>query len=429
MKILILGGNGFIGSEIARIAHLEGHDVSCVGRNIKAAKSRLPGINWIQQDIVKLSDKSHWDSLIKGQEAIINCAGSLQQSPQDDVVGIQQKSMLALYEATITYPKMHIVQISTNTMEGTSAGETDFLKTKLSADLALVKSGISHTILRPALVIGRNAYGGTALLRAMAAVPFVIPLSYSNSICQITNLDELAQIALNAAKGEYGHSGDYSVSASEKTTLKDLTLKLRNWLGFSRVPIIDVPKPIATITSKLADITGILGWRSPMRTTAMKVLKDGIITDPSKPLIETANLDKTVIQYTASVQDKWFARLYLLKPVFILILSLFWLASGLIALFNIEAAQSYLKPVNFDDSTSRFMIVITAIADCILGLTVLFRKYAKLALLGMCLLSLGYLAGATLFIPVLWLDPIGPLVKVIPSIFLALACLVLLDER
>jgi nucleoside-diphosphate-sugar epimerase len=429
MKILILGGNGFIGSEIARVACLDGHHVSCMGRNIKAAKSRLPAVNWISQDIAKLDDKTDWNKFIESYDAIINCAGALQQSLQDNVAGTQEKSMLALYKASISNPKIQIVQISTNTMVGTTAGETDFLKTKMTADIALTSSDIKHTILRPALVIGRNAYGGTAFLKAVSAFPIFVPLSFPNSICQITNLDELAQIALNAAKGEYGSAGDYSVSASEKVSLKELTLKLRTWLGFSYAPLVEVARPIAIITSKLADIAGLLGWRSPIRSTAMKVLENDIITDTSKPLLETASLDKTLLQYNASVQDKWFARFYLLKPFFILVLSIFWLASGLIALSNIESAQSYLTPIGFEDNTTRFLIIITAIADCILGLTVLFRKYAQLALLGMCLLSLGYLTGATLFIPQLWLDPIGPLVKVIPSIFLGLACLVLLDER
>ncbi len=47
----------------------------------------------------------------------------------------------------------------------------------------------------------------------------------------------------------------------------------------------------------------------------------------------------------------------------------------------------------------------------------------------MIAVSLAYLAGGTLIEPTLWLDPLGPLVKVLPSILLTLATLAVLEER
>ena len=47
----------------------------------------------------------------------------------------------------------------------------------------------------------------------------------------------------------------------------------------------------------------------------------------------------------------------------------------------------------------------------------------------MVLLSPAYLVAATALTPTLWLDPLGPLVKVVPSIVLALVALAILDER
>jgi hypothetical protein len=47
----------------------------------------------------------------------------------------------------------------------------------------------------------------------------------------------------------------------------------------------------------------------------------------------------------------------------------------------------------------------------------------------MIALSLAYLANATLLQPGLWLEPLGPLVKVFPSIVLALVALAILEER
>ena len=40
-----------------------------------------------------------------------------------------------------------------------------------------------------------------------------------------------------------------------------------------------------------------------------------------------------------------------------------------------------------------------------------------------------YLLGATLWRPDLWIDPLGPLIKVVPAMMLALVMLAIIDER
>jgi hypothetical protein len=73
--------------------------------------------------------------------------------------------------------------------------------------------------------------------------------------------------------------------------------------------------------------------------------------------------------------------------------------------------------------------LITSFADLALGMAVLLRSHARSALTGMLALSAAYLAGGTLIEPELWLDPLGPLVKVLPSILLTLTGLAILEER
>ncbi len=75
------------------------------------------------------------------------------------------------------------------------------------------------------------------------------------------------------------------------------------------------------------------------------------------------------------------------------------------------------------------LTLITCLADVALGLSVLVRPFARKALIGMLLVSAAYLGGATLLEPHLWLDPLGPLVKVLPSLALTLVALAILEER
>jgi hypothetical protein len=75
------------------------------------------------------------------------------------------------------------------------------------------------------------------------------------------------------------------------------------------------------------------------------------------------------------------------------------------------------------------LTLATCLIDIALGVTVLIRPLARKALVAMLLVTAAYLTGGSLLEPGLWLDPLGPLVKVLPSIALTLVTLATLDER
>ena len=70
-----------------------------------------------------------------------------------------------------------------------------------------------------------------------------------------------------------------------------------------------------------------------------------------------------------------------------------------------------------------------AVADIALGLAILCKPWTRTAALGMAALSVLYLAGGLVFAPDLWADPLGPMVKVLPGIMLALLVWLTTDER
>jgi hypothetical protein len=139
-------------------------------------------------------------------------------------------------------------------------------------------------------------------------------------------------------------------------------------------------------------------------------------------------LRDTLAAHPSGVQDLWFARSYLLKPVLILCLSLFWLLSGLVPLLDIDSSAAHFLPF-MPQVPAVALTLATCLIDIALGVTVLIRPLARKALIAMLLITAAYLTGGSLLEPGLWLDPLGPLVKVLPSIALTLVTLATLDER
>jgi uncharacterized protein YbjT (DUF2867 family) len=427
MNILILGATGFIGSTIA--AHLagEGHVVTGLGRNPGRARLKQPGINWIRADLSDMGTAIDWTKPLAGQQVVVNCAGALQDGLADDIAATQAGAMLALYQAAKNTSPL-IVQISARTSGG--AASRPFLATKRRADEALAASGLPHVILRPALVLGRNAHGGSALLRALAALPFCLPLIHADSPAETVSLDDIARAVSDAITGHTASGTDIHLSTGETLTLADLVLLHRQWLGLPPAPIVRLPAYAARPVTALADLAGHFGWRSPLRSTAIEVMSAGVSTsDLTADTRQTSQSVSAMLSANPSgTQDLWFARLYLLKPVMIAGLSLFWLLSGLIPLFSLERASAHFLPF-LSPASAMALTLLTCLFDILLGTSVLVRPFARNALIGMLAVSLAYIAGACILEPSLWLDPLGPMVKVLPSLVLTLATLAILDER
>jgi uncharacterized protein YbjT (DUF2867 family) len=429
MRVLILGGNGFIGSAAVAKLLACGHEVTALARDPSAASRRMPAASWIKADLAQIVNAEAWTPLISnGIEAVVNCAGVLQDGGGDDVEAVQENAMKALYLAASAHRLRLIVQISAS-VRGIAAAQSPFLSTKRAADAALKASGIPYVILRPAMVIGRNAYGGSALLRGLAAFPWVTPLVHAETPVQFAALEDVVDAIAEAIDGAIPAGSDLPIAARQSIPLAEAIAKHRAWLGLAPARTLVVPAPIAGLVSRAADALGHLGWRSPLRSTAMIVAGGGVVLPaqiaqayPSKPL------DEILAAMPAGVQDLWFARLYILKPVVIGVLSLFWITSGLVALARVETASGILAG-SLPPSTAALLTVATSLLDIALGAGVLLRRWSHISLFGMIVVSLGYLAGSVVLTPELWIDPLGPLIKVLPSTFLALTALAVLEER
>lgn len=425
MNILILGATGFIGSAVAQKLLADGHIVTGIGRNPDAARRREPRVRWIDADLRKFKTASDWLPLLTGIKAIVNCAGVLQDSSRDDVAAVQEHAMLALYAAARQIPGLRFVQVSA--ARSLASSGTAFMTTKMSADAALAASGLTHFILRPSLVLGRNAHGGSALLRALAAFPMVTPLAYPDSLVQTVSLRRVAGEVAKAVNGDTPPASDLDL-IDHTATLRSLVSAHRTWLGFHAVPTVPVPAWLISVASSFADLAGRFGWRSPMRSTAMAITQGGIVSNQAIAETSGSPLPLDMLDHPAGAQDVWFARLYLAKPLLILTLSLFWIVSGIVPLLDpLDVSQKFASILNGHFAMG--VTVATSLADIALGVAVLFRAHARMAMLGMIGLSFAYLAGGTIIEPSLWLDPLGPLVKVFPSLALTMCTLAILEER
>ena len=131
----------------------------------------------------------------------------------------------------------------------------------------------------------------------------------------------------------------------------------------------------------------------------------------------------------ATVQERWFARLFLIKPLILATLSAFWIVTGIITLANPADAKQVLTSAGAGGAIASSVVYGGALVDIALGAAILIRRWTSAAALGMIAVTCAYLAGGTILAPHLWLDPLGPLVKAIPAMMLALTALAVTQDR
>ena len=188
MRVLVTGAYGLIGSAVLARLHRDGHELIAAGRSIEDAARRAPFARWIEADFNKLTQASGWTPLLNGVDAVVNCVGVLEQGGRDDIRRTHVEGTVALFDACAKAGVRRVVHISA--IGASAEGRTDFARTKAQADAHLATLDLDWIVLRPALVLAPMAYGGTAMLRALAAFPLFVPGIAGADRIQVVDIDD-----------------------------------------------------------------------------------------------------------------------------------------------------------------------------------------------------------------------------------------------
>ncbi|MFA3918613.1 SDR family oxidoreductase [Ruegeria hyattellae] len=427
--VLVLGAYGFIGSAVVRALKQKGFRVTGLVRNPRVAARVLPGIPVRVAELRALTDAGLWSDLLSDVDVVVNCAGALQDGGGDDLETVHHLAIAALGFACAA---RNIAVIQVSAVGADKDASTVFMQSKARGDAALRRSGVSLHLLRPGLVIGQSAFGGTALLRMLAAVPILQPLALGRAPIQCVGLPDLCRVIGEATDGRL-RPGCYDLVEEAPRDLAEVVALTREWLGFGGARyVIESPGWLTNGLSRGADLLGHLGWRSPLRGTALAVLSDGVTGDPG-PYAATGgrirSLPKVYASQDCTRAERQAARLSLLMPLILTVLCVFWCLSGLIGLLHADAAADVLRQAGWGSSLAVASVLLWSFIDLALGAGLLLRRWAARTCLGQVLVSGAYLLVATFVVPELWADPLGPLIKILPAAMLSVVLYVLLEDR
>ncbi|MCB1476717.1 MAG: SDR family oxidoreductase [Rhodobiaceae bacterium] len=426
MNILLLGAGGFIGRHVLAELLSHGHRVDAIVRRDDGLGSAFPQARIHELDLIGMTSEVDWHPRLAGIDVVVNAAGML-RGPAMHAIHVAMPE--ALYAACGRTGVKRVVLLSA--ISARPDVETDYARTKLQGEAALRAADVQWTILRPSLVYGDGSYGGTSLLRGMAALPWRVPVpGAGDQLFSPVHVDDLARAIRIACEDDALAAAELEPVGPRTLTLAALLDKYRRWLGFGHARFVSVPMLVMNLVARLGDVFG----NGPVSTNSLKQLVAGNAGDGQS--FATAigfsprSLDDALHARPASVQDRWHARLFFLPALLTAVLALTWIASALLGLFfgaaytrelasALSLPESWILPLQIAGSAIDFVVAALMVFD---------RKGRWSTPLQLAVVS-AYTALIGIALPHLWLDPLGSLLKNFAFMALVLVHGAIADRR
>jgi uncharacterized protein YbjT (DUF2867 family) len=427
MRLLITGATGFIGRHLCAALLTAGHQIVAAVRDPASAQRRFPGIEAVRIDMMAMTAPHHWQELLRGIDAVINCAGILQSRRGQSARVIHVTAPAALFDACLAAGVRRVIQISAVSAD-LEAG-TEYALSKRAGDEHLRGLDLDWVVLRPSLVYGSGSYGGTSMLRGLAGLPFCIPLvGDGGQQFQPIHVDDLAETVRRALEDPMLIRRTLDPVGPEILTLRQIVERLRAWLDLPPVPMIPIPLGLIRRVARIGDV---LEW-GPLCTTSVDQIVYGNIADAAA--FEAAigfrprSMAQALREAPSHVQDRWHARLYVLRPMLSAALFLLWLGSGIAGMTALGSVAAILEPLGISNAQGVLAGLLFSLADLALAGALLLRPSRRLGLLQFALVA-AYTLGLGVILPGLWLDPFGRLLKNLPILATIAVWTVWQDER
>ncbi len=268
MKIIVLGGSGFIGRHVCEKLIAAGHSITVPSRNVSQCKhlQMLPGLVLLPCNV---HDAAQLAVAVAGHDVLVNLVAVLHGSEQrfEQVhVQLPQSIVAACKAAASSGTTPRIVHVSA--LGAALDAPSMYQRSKARGEAVFTASGLDFAILRPSVVFGAedkllNLFAKLQKLApivplagadtqfqpvwvedvAQALVLLVTDTSYSNNSCSRHN--SLGYIP-KLLKSEAPQQAIYEACGPQVLSLRDLFSIAGQCVGARRA-IVPLPMPLARL--------------------------------------------------------------------------------------------------------------------------------------------------------------------------------------
>ena len=248
MKVLELGGNGFIGSNIVAKLQFQGAEVIVAGR-----KTALQS-NQLQVKMQNMQQVSDWLPMINSVDVVINSVGILRERKAESYKDIHTFAVKSLAEACA---QLNVKLIHISAIGLSANAKSGFITSKYWGEQAILASGANAVIVRASLLDGEGGFGAKWFRRVASwPIQFVMQSPGLVAPFQVSDLGEaVANLALkNLQTPNIIEPSIVELGGSEILSIPAYLQLLRLRDGKQKAFQLDAPKWLVRMISHIFDV-------------------------------------------------------------------------------------------------------------------------------------------------------------------------------
>lgn len=249
--VTIIGGSGFVGRYIARRLAKDGWRVRvAVRRPNEALFVRPYGVpGQVEPVACNIRDDASVRAVIRGADAVVNCVGTFRSGGANNFAAVQSEGAARVARLAAAEGVAQLVQISSIGADPTS--DSRYARTKGEGEAAVRAAFPGAVILRPSVIFGTED-GFFNRFAAMTRMGPVLPVVGASTKFQPVYVDDVAQAAVKAVKGEAA-PGVYELGGPEVDTFRGLMGRMLKVVQRRRA-VIGLPFVVARIMAFAFDM-------------------------------------------------------------------------------------------------------------------------------------------------------------------------------
>jgi len=289
MRVLVIGGTGFIGQQLVGRLVAQGDSVFVPTRRLPSARELLvyPTVTVLPGDVY---DEAVLDGLMNGMDAVINLVGVLHGSapkagqpygPEFERAHVELPRLIA--KACVRSGVQRFVHVSA--LGASAQGTSAYSRSKAAGEAAIMAVAKENpllcvTILQPSVVFGpkdkfMNMFAGLARFFP------VLPLAGSKAKMQPIYVVDLAQAIANCLVNKHTCGQTYEMAGPNVYTLGELVTLAAKYSGHPR-PVIDLPMSIGRMQAWFFEC--LPGEPLMSRDNLDSLKTDNVATKPMDPV-------------------------------------------------------------------------------------------------------------------------------------------------
>ncbi len=258
LRILVLGGAGFIGCHVVAALTELGADISIGSRKPRRSRKKFreqhDAIDWQTIRLESMLATDNWRQILVGYDVVINCVGILRQRGHETYERLHHLAPAALAGCAA---QLGIRFIHVSALGLDNPVRSRFLTSKKRGEIAIQQAGGDWHIIRPSLLEGEGGLGARWIRRVANWPVHFIPVNANGRIAafDVSTLGErIAAIAVQNRCNEQTPIRIHELGGAIAQTMADYLQHKRQQSGLPPAIQIILPAWVARLTAHVCDV-------------------------------------------------------------------------------------------------------------------------------------------------------------------------------